>query len=128
MCIQALTTIYLMVQILVILTQFDAFVKHLQALPRIPHEYILQIDEVFAHDDDLVAESAEKIGYSLACIVVGRIQPNRPEEMNHFWQTLSDARGVGAGLQLFASVSQDAQELDIRFRLHYPVLDLVLQY
>lgn len=117
-----------MIEGLIILTQSDAFVEHLHALPGLSRKYICQIDEVFAHNDDLVTERAEEIAYSLARIVIGGVQPNRPEEMHHFWQIPSHTRGSRASLQLGASVIQNAQELDVRFRFDHAVLNFVLQH
>lgn len=117
-----------MIENLIIFAQFDALVKEFYTLPDLPRKNICQIDKAFAHDDDLVAECAEEMTYSLTGIIVRGIQPNRPEEMHHFWQILSYARGSRTSLQLDASVLQNAQVLNVRFRFDYIVLDLVFQH
>ena len=114
-----------MIDCLIILTQFDTLVKNLHTLSGFPRKYICQIDKSFAHDDNLVAERGEEIAYPLVGIVERGIQPNRPEEMHHFWQILSHARRSCTSLQLGESVLQNAQELNVRFRFDYTVLDLV---
>lgn len=117
-----------MIESLIILAQFDALVKGLHTLPALPRKYICQIDKAFAHDDDLVAERAEEIAYPLAGIVVRGVEPNRPEEMHHFWQILSHTRGSCTSLELGASVLQNAQKLNVRFCFGCTVLDLVFQH
>lgn len=117
-----------MIESLIILTQFDTLVKDLHTLSGFPRKYICQIDKSFAHDDNLVAERGEEIAYPLAGIVERGIQPNRPEEMHHFWQILSHARRSCTSLQLGESVLQNAQELNVRFRFDHTMLDLVLQH
>lgn len=120
--------IHLVIEILIILAEFDALVKDFHTFPNLSLKYICQIDKAFAHDNDLVAERSEEIAYPLAGIIVRGVQPNRPEEMHRFWQILSYARGSCTTLQLGASVLQNAQILDIRFCFVYAVVDLVPQH
>ena len=119
---------YLIIECYIILTQFDTFIKNLHTFSGFPRKYICQIDKSFAHDDNLIAERSEEIAYPLAGIVERGIQPNRSEEMHHFWQILSHARRSCTSLQLGESVLQNTQELNVRFRFDCTMLDLVLQY